>query len=207
MNIIQLTPGAGAMYCGNCLRDNALVAELRHRGHNALMLPLYLPITLDEKDESAGNPVFFGGINVLPSPEEPPVSACTWLPAKSAHLARALEMGLGEDRQNARGRPWPDHPLDAARRAREASVELEILIDWLKRQPPPDVVCLSNALLVGMARRLRSELKVPVVCTLQVKTHSWTPSRAHIVLSAGRPCPSARRKSMPSSRPAIISAN
>jgi len=51
MNIIQLTPGAGAMYCGNCLRDNALVAELRHRGHNALMLPLYLPITLDEKDE------------------------------------------------------------------------------------------------------------------------------------------------------------
>ncbi len=28
MRIVQLTPGAGGMYCGNCLRDNALVAAL-----------------------------------------------------------------------------------------------------------------------------------------------------------------------------------
>ena len=64
MNIVQLTPGAGRMYCGNCLRDNALVAELRRMGHEALMLPLYLPLTLDEADESADKPVFFSGINV-----------------------------------------------------------------------------------------------------------------------------------------------
>jgi len=25
MNVVQITPGAGGMYCGNCLRDNALV--------------------------------------------------------------------------------------------------------------------------------------------------------------------------------------
>ena len=42
MNIVQITPGAGAMYCGNCFRDNALVAELRKLGHNAVMVPLYL---------------------------------------------------------------------------------------------------------------------------------------------------------------------
>src|SRR5258707_14107022 len=64
MNIVQLTPGAGAMFCGNCVRDNALVAALRKLGHNVLMLPLYLPLTLDEEDQSAGNPIFFGGINV-----------------------------------------------------------------------------------------------------------------------------------------------
>src|SRR5438067_2366146 len=64
MNIVQITPGAGAMYCGLCLRDNALVAELRKLGHQVTMVPLYLPFTLDEADESAGTPIFFSGINV-----------------------------------------------------------------------------------------------------------------------------------------------
>jgi glycosyltransferase involved in cell wall biosynthesis len=45
--------------------------------------------------------------------------------------------------------------------------ELESLIAWLKTQPPLDVVCLSNALLIGMVRRLESELRVPVACALQ----------------------------------------
>src|SRR5690242_20293770 len=64
MNIIQITPGAGAMFCGNCFRDNALVAALRKMGHAVTMVPLYLPLTLDEEDQSAGTPIFFGGINV-----------------------------------------------------------------------------------------------------------------------------------------------
>src|SRR5438876_11841986 len=64
MRIIQLTPGAGAMFCGNCFRDNALTAALRRMGHDVTMTPLYLPLTLDEPDQSAGTPTFFGGINV-----------------------------------------------------------------------------------------------------------------------------------------------
>ena len=64
MTIVQITPGAGGMYCGNCLRDNALVAGLRKLGHQVLMVPLYLPMTLDEEDQSAGTPIFFSGINV-----------------------------------------------------------------------------------------------------------------------------------------------
>src|SRR3954454_6158054 len=65
MTIIQITPGAGAMYCGNCFRDNALVAALRKMGHEVLMVPLYLPLTLDEADQSAGTPIFFSGISVF----------------------------------------------------------------------------------------------------------------------------------------------
>jgi hypothetical protein len=64
MNIVQITPGAGSMYCGGCFRDNSLVAALRKQGHQTLMVPLYLPLTLDEPDQSAGTPIFFGGINV-----------------------------------------------------------------------------------------------------------------------------------------------
>src|SRR6202008_4221220 len=64
MNLVQITPGAGSMYCWNCFRDNALVAAWRQMGHNALLVPLYLPMTLEEEDQSAGTPIFFGGINV-----------------------------------------------------------------------------------------------------------------------------------------------
>ena len=63
VNLIQITPGAGGMYCGNCFRDNALVAELRRQGHDTVMVPLYLPMTLDEAPTVGATPTFFGGIN------------------------------------------------------------------------------------------------------------------------------------------------
>ena len=82
MNFVQLTPGAGAMYCGGCLRDNALVAALRQQGHQVLMVPLYLPLTLDEQDQSAGSPIFFGGINVYLAQKAPLFrEAPGWSPA------------------------------------------------------------------------------------------------------------------------------
>src|SRR5687767_13693197 len=52
------------MYCGGCFKDNALVAVLRKLGHSTLMVPLYLPLTLEEEDQSQGTPIFFGGISV-----------------------------------------------------------------------------------------------------------------------------------------------
>src|SRR5262249_37120088 len=45
--------------------------------------------------------------------------------------------------------------------------ELEELIAWLKTQPRPDVVCLSNALLIGLARRIKADLRAPIICMLQ----------------------------------------
>ena len=45
--------------------------------------------------------------------------------------------------------------------------EITELIGWLREQAKPDVICLSNALLIGMVRRLKAELGVPVVCLLQ----------------------------------------
>ena len=167
MNIVQITPGAGAMYCGNCFRDNALVAELRAQGHDVTMIPLYLPITLDEEDQSAGTPVFFGGINV-------------YLEQKFALFRRApnwLRHLLTSERllRWAAGRTAKTRAADVGDmmismlRGEEGNQarELDELIVWLKTQPKPDVVCLSNALLVGMARRLKAELQTSIVCTLQ----------------------------------------
>jgi len=167
MNIVQLTPGAGGMYCGNCFHDNTLVAALRGLGHDAVMLPLYLPINVDEDDESAGQPVFFGGVNV-------------YLQQKSAFFRKAprwLHRLLNSRRllDWAAGRAAKTRATEVGEllismlRGETGNQNREIteLISWLRDHAKPDVICLSNALLIGMTRRLKTELQVPVVCLLQ----------------------------------------
>src|SRR5687767_15891474 len=51
------------MYCGSCLRDNALAGELIRKGHDVILLPIYTPTLTDEPNVSNGR-VFFGGISV-----------------------------------------------------------------------------------------------------------------------------------------------
>ena len=63
MRITYITAGAGEMYCGSCIRDNALAAELIASGHDVELLPMYVPTLTDEENVSA-NRVFYGGISV-----------------------------------------------------------------------------------------------------------------------------------------------
>ena len=167
MNIVQLTPGAGDLFCGNCFHDNALVAALRKLGHDATMLPLYLPVRVDGENESAGQPIFFGGVNV-------------YLEQKSAFFRHApgwLHRLLNSRwlLERAAGRAAKTRAEDTGElllsmlRGETGNQDREIteLITWLRAHAKPDVVCLSNALLIGMTRRLKRELGVPVVCLLQ----------------------------------------
>jgi glycosyltransferase involved in cell wall biosynthesis len=168
MRIIQLTPGAGGnFYCENCLRDNALVLELRRQGHDVLMVPLYLPLVTEGGDSSLGVPLFFGGINVYLQQKSAlfrhtprwldrllDARPLLRLASRGAELTKPEDLGeptlsmlRGEDGQQAK--------------------ELQRLVAWLSERDRPDVLCLSNALLTGMAPRLRDALGVPILCTLQ----------------------------------------
>ena len=167
MNLVQITPGAGGMYCGNCFRDNALVAAMRKRGHEVLMVPLYLPMTLDEESQAAGVPTFFGGINV-------------YLQQQSAFFRRApkwlhslldspalLKLAAGRAAKT-RAADVGELSLSMLRgEAGNQARELDELIAWLKTQPRTDVVMLSNAMLMGFTRKLKAELGCKVVCNLQ----------------------------------------
>lgn len=167
MNIVQLTPGAGGMFCGNCFHDNTLVAALRGLGHDAVMLPLYLPIRVDEADQSAGNPIFFGGINVYLEQKSAFFRrAPAWM-HRLLNARRLLEWAAGRT-ASTRAEEVGDILLSMLR-GEQGNQDREIteLIEWLQRHARPQVVCLSNALLIGMARRLKAELHIPVVCLLQ----------------------------------------
>ncbi len=153
------------MFCGNCLRDNALVAELRRRGADVTMLPLYLPLTLDTKDESAASPIFFGGISVYLEQLAP-------FFGKAPRFVRNLLASRGLLKLAAGGaaatkpEDLGELTLSMARGedGRQAQ-ELEDLVSWLRTQPKPDVIILSNVMLAGLAHRLAEF--APVVCTLQ----------------------------------------
>jgi glycosyltransferase involved in cell wall biosynthesis len=168
MKIIQITPGAGGDYrCDNCLRDNALVLELRRRGHDTLMVPLYLPLVHEGVDPSAGTPVFFGGINVYlqqkwrlfrrtPRWIDRVLDAPALLRMAARRAAMTKARDLGE-------------PTISMLRGEEGlqAKELQRLIAWLAAEGRPDVFCLSNALLVGLVRRIKADLGSKVVCFLQ----------------------------------------
>ena len=167
LKIVHLTPGAGGMYCGGCFRDNALVAALRRQGHDVLMVPLYLPLNLEDPDQSARTPIFFSGISVYLQQKSPLFRRLPrWMNRLLASPALLRQAGKAA----AKTRPADVGDLTLSMLKGEEgnqARELEELVRWLKSQPKPDLVCLSNVLLVGMARRLKSELHLPVVCTFQ----------------------------------------
>jgi glycosyltransferase involved in cell wall biosynthesis len=166
LRMVQLTPGAGKMFCGACLRDNALVTALRHQGHSVVMAPMYLPLTLDEDDQTAGTPIFFSGINVFLDQQSALFRKSPgWLHRllASPSLLRLAAGAAGKTRAEELG------PLTISMLRGEEGLqarELDDLIAWLRLEKP-EVVCLSNALLVGMARRIRAEVRAPVICSLQ----------------------------------------
>jgi len=167
MRILQLTPGTGNYYCGSCLRDNALVRGLRARGHDVLMVPLYLPHVTDEPSETAGTPIFLSGISVFLEQKFP---AFRHMPdwfnrlLSSPALLRLVASLAGMTSAKDLGESAVS--MLQGVESRQAG-EVERLIAWLRTQMHPDVICLSNSLLSGLVPRLKEEFRVPIVCTLQ----------------------------------------
>ena len=135
------------MFCGNCFRDNALVRALRRQGHSVLMVPLYLPLTLDEADETRGTPIFFNGVNVyLEQKSEWFRNAPAWLHRLFASPT-LLKWASGRAAKT-RAADLGDITLSMMRgEVGNQARELDQLITFLKTEPKPDIICLSNALL------------------------------------------------------------
>jgi len=168
MRIIEIIPGTGgSFYCENCVRDSALVKGLRKLGHDVIMVPLYLPLSIDEPGLAEGSPLFFGAINLyLKQMYTPFRKAPQWIQnvLDSAPFLDFAAKRAGSTR--AEGLEEMTISMLKGEHGNQAA-ELDQLIQWLKSEGKPDVVHLANALLLGLARRIKQELGVPVVCSLQ----------------------------------------
>jgi glycosyltransferase involved in cell wall biosynthesis len=164
MRFVQITPGSGdSFYCENCLRDLDMVQAMQARGLDVVMVPLYLPI------RGAGDtPIFFGGVNVylqqkLPMFRKTPRWVDRWFDSRGLLRWAGRKAGM----TSARDLGETTLSMLQGRDGMQAK-ELDRLIDWLcLEENRPDIVCLSDALLLGLVQALRERLKVPVICLLQ----------------------------------------
>lgn len=167
MKIVHIIPGfGGTFYCGNCLRDSGVVASLKSMGHDAVTLPMYLPLSMNGQVNNDGIPVFYGAVNIylkqfpvfrhMPKWFEKLMNSSAMLKFAAKKSGSTRASGL-EDLTESMLMGADGHQ----------SAELQHLVDFLKYHEKPDVIHVSNVLLLGMAQKLREEVKVPVVYSLQ----------------------------------------
>ncbi|MBN1806710.1 MAG: glycosyltransferase family 4 protein [Sedimentisphaerales bacterium] len=169
MNIVHITPSAGdSFYCENCLRDAALIKAMMKTGHDVLSVPLYLPLSADASDSIVKSQIFFGGINVyLQQKSSFFQKTPRWLDRifDSPGLLRWIGRKAGMTSAKELGETTTSMLLGEQGKQIK---ELDRLVDWLSAQDSkPDVVCLSNIMLVGLARSIKQKLGVPLFCLLQ----------------------------------------
>ncbi len=167
MNIIQIIPGSGgSFYCGNCLRDSKYFNALRSEGHQVTKIPMYLPLFADEHDIN-DIPIFYGAISTYLKQLYPAFrKAPKWFDnlLNSKPMMKIAASMAGSTRASGLEDMTISMLLGEQGQQKE---ELEHLVNWIADHCKPDVIHLSNALLLGLAKRLNEKVGVPVVCSLQ----------------------------------------
>jgi glycosyltransferase involved in cell wall biosynthesis len=137
-----------------------------------MLIPMYLPLLSDEPGVSASSPVFYGAIRI-------------YLKQQLAFLAKAPRLldRLLDSRPllkmaarmagSTRASGLEEMTISMLRGEEGAqAAELEQMTSWLRDQEQPDAIHLSNALLLGLAGKLKQATKAPVICSLQDE-HQW----------------------------------
>lgn len=166
MRIAYVSAGAADMYCGSCLHDNALARALIGLGHDVTLVPTYTPIRTDETAVSIDQ-VFYGAIGVFLEQRSAlfryvPRVFDRWL-ASPRLLGWVARRGGATDARTLGALTLSVLSGEEGRQRRE----LERLVAWLRDELRPEIVHLTNSLFLGLARPLRRELGVPVLCSVQ----------------------------------------
>ena len=166
MRITYITVGAGGMYCGSCIRDNALAAALMAEGHDVLLLPMYTPTLTDEANVSSHR-VFFGGISVYLEQYLPVFRHTPWMLDRLWEAPWLLRTVSDRGIQTNPGQLGELTVSVLEGRHGHQAKEIEKLVYWLRDQPRPDVIDVSNSMLIALARPIKEALGCPICCTLQ----------------------------------------
>lgn len=155
------------MYCGSCLRDNALAARLLKLGHDVTLLPFYTPTLTDEENVSRPQQVFFGGISVF---LEQHSSAFRHAPRFLSRMLdapaviKAFTSGsISVDPRELGALTVSTLRGEAGHQARE----IDKLLEFLRDEPAFDIANIPYTLLIGLAAPLKRALGCPIVVTLQ----------------------------------------
>jgi len=168
MKIVYLITGSGgSFYCGNCYRDMLYLKAIRKvPGITASAIPLYLPPDKTNIDSGLDKRVFFGAISMyirekipifrnMPSFLDKFFDATPFLKLAARQAGTTRTEGLEELTLNM---------IEGDNAFR--SKEVDRLVNYLTRDGKPDIIHLSNALILGLARQLKKRMNVKIVCSL-----------------------------------------
>ncbi len=163
--IVYLTAGAGGMFCGSCMHDNALATALKRSGWDIQLVATYTPIRTDEPDISVDH-VLFGGLNVFLQQKIP---LLRYLPA-------ALDRFLDNPKliRTVTAKAMQTDPKTLGKlavsmlRGTHGNQRKEVfqMVKWLQLANP-DALIFTNALIGGCIPELKQQLNIPVIVTLQ----------------------------------------
>lgn len=163
--LVYLTAGAGGMFCGSCMHDNALTHALKDEGWDIQLVPTYTPIRTDEQDVSVDQ-VLFGGVNVYLQQKVP---LLRYVPAfldrflDSPWLIRRVTSRAMETNPTMLGKLALSMLQGTQGNQRK---EVRQIVKWLKLVDP-GLIIFSNALIGGCIELLKQETQIPVLVTLQ----------------------------------------
>jgi glycosyltransferase involved in cell wall biosynthesis len=168
MKIVYLITGSGgSFYCGNCYRDMIYLRAIRKvPGINASAIPLYLPPDDTNSESGLDRKVFFGAISMYLREK---VSFLRNMPAffdKFLDSTPMLKMAARRSgTTNTDG--LEDMTLSMIKGEKAfPEKELQRLVRYLTENGKPDIIHLSNALIIGLARQLKKHLDVKIACSL-----------------------------------------
>ena len=168
MKIVYLITGSGgSFYCGNCYRDMLFLRAIKRvEGVNAKAIPLYLPPDKTNTESGLDNKVFFGAISMYLRDK---VGFLRKMPAffdkilDSGPLLRIAAKQAGATRTEGL-EEMTLNMIEGDNAFRKH--EVDRLVRYLSRDGKPDIIHLSNALILGLARQLKQRMDVKVVCSL-----------------------------------------
>ena len=168
MKITYLITGSGgSFYCGNCYRDMIYLRAIRKVPETkASAFSLYLPADIAHSEPELDGNIFFGAISMylrekipgmrnMPSFIERIVDSKPMLKLAARFAGTTRTEGLEEMTLDmiSGEKAFPEK-------------ELQRLREHLSGGNKPDIIHLSNALILGLAHHLRKEMNVKVVCSL-----------------------------------------
>lgn len=166
LKIAYIAAGAGGMYCGSCLHDNALAAAILRQGHDIALIPTYTPMRTDEDNVSLDR-VFYNGITVyLQQKFAWARNGFPWLDRLLDHPKILSYLAKVSASTNARDLGELTVSMLRGEEGHQRK-ELEKLIMWLQQEYRPHIVAITNSMLAGMAKSLKKALGVPVLCAMQ----------------------------------------
>jgi glycosyltransferase involved in cell wall biosynthesis len=168
MKVVYLITGSGgSFYCGNCYRDMLYLRAIRKvPGISAKAIPLYLPPARNNTESGFDKEVFFGAISMylrekvrifrnMPIFLEKIFDSAPFLKLAARQAGTTRTEGFENLTLNM---------IEGDNAFRKD--EMDRLVKYLLKDGKPDIIHLSNALILGLARQLKKRMNVKIVCSL-----------------------------------------